>query len=243
MSVSGFELRPAVMPSLPIPRAILNRSVDAFFTHIYPSQANAILHRGSLLAEIVNETASRVLLLALCAIAADFLPEASAASRRQALGWSKEAKTLLILEDEATLDTVASALILAKYDIHHGKLHSAWNMSSIASRCALTLGLHRELSASDPTSITVRETRRRLLWGCYCLDRMTATGVPEFMVIQASSIAVKLPCEEHQYLFGQPGTTRIPVLEAEGPDDGTDDGTSMMGQYAKMMGMRSMVLR
>lgn len=63
-------------------------------------------------------------------------------------------------------------------------------------------------------SSTEQETRRRLFWACYCLDRMMSAGSPELVVFRSEHIRLQLPCDEHQYLFGIQCWT--PVINLEG---------------------------
>jgi hypothetical protein len=115
---------------------------------------------------------------------------------------------MLILEDDLTPETVATALILAKHDNNSGRFTQAFVLSSMASRMAMALGLHKELPPEHQAGTAERETRRRLMWGCYCLERMMHTGIPEFILTQASSIKIRLPCDDYQYLLGIP---RFPI--------------------------------
>jgi hypothetical protein len=192
---------------------------------------------------------STKVLLAICAVASRFLDISGSTPLQgsaQAQIWAKDAKTMLILEEDMSIDTITCALILAKNDINSGKYSSAWVLTAIANRCALALGLHRELPSDHPATGIERETRRRLMWSCYCLDRMMATGVPEFISTPASSIRIKLPCEEHHYLFGQAVDAPIPILELEMPDDPVNakiESVGLLGQYVRIMEIRTMILR
>lgn len=232
-----------------LPRALLDKHIEAYFSYVYPSQANAIIHRGTLQSGILSGTVSPKLLLAICAVASRFIHTGPGyiplQGSSQATMWAKEAKTILILEEDMSLDTVACALILAKHDINSGKFSSAWVLTSIANRCALALGLHCELPPDHPATGIERETRRRLMWGCYCLDRMMATGVPEYITTHASIFKIKLPCEEHHYLFGQPVDSPIPTLEKFIPNDPVNakmESVGLFGQYVRSLEARTMVL-
>lgn len=238
-----------------LPRHVLDQHLDAFFTYVYPCQANAFIHRGTLLRDVQSGRANEKLLLAICAIASRFLPsnQRSIPFRQdsaQAQGWAREAKTMLVLE-EMSMDTVATALLLAKYDMNSGKYGTAWMLSSIANRAALALGLHKDGGNDSKTTWVERETRRRLMWACYCLDRMMATGVPEFVFIRYEHVRMQLPCEEHQYLLGIPCVTPVPNLEGETlgigrvmPDQATPErDIGMYGHYVQIVGIRYMILK
>jgi hypothetical protein len=160
-------------------RRVIDPHIRAYFTYVYPVQGNAFIHQATLLRQVAQHRVPRKLLLALCAVSNRFLPPATPSTssqstvRRdvlQALEWAKESKTLCIVDEEITTETVAAALLLAKHDVYMAKYSSAWMMSSVANRAAMALGLHKEVVADMPW--TEREARRRLFWGCYCLDRM-----------------------------------------------------------------------
>ncbi|CAK7227525.1 hypothetical protein SBRCBS47491_006599 [Sporothrix bragantina] len=221
-----------------VPKLVLIQHIDAFFRYVYPCQANGFLHRGTLLRQFHAGTINRKVLLAVCAVSSRFVavnsgdpPSATMttgdvtaakkarkaaikAAVAQADAWAKEAKTLLILED-MTLETVVTALLLARHDIHNGLFGSAWMLSSMATRAALALGLNREqhIPQQKAISFTELETRRRLFWACYCLDRMMSTGLSDLTTLRAEHISLQLPCEEHHYIYGTPCWTAMPSVE------------------------------
>ncbi|OJJ43178.1 hypothetical protein ASPZODRAFT_1231259 [Penicilliopsis zonata CBS 506.65] len=216
-----------------IDRDILLPHLDAFFTSVYPVQGNAFIHRGTLLRDINARRADRALLLAICAIATRFLP--TAVPGREC-GWAREAKALLILEGTVSVQRVATALILAKHDIHCGRFSSAWMLAAMATRGALALGLQKQEEEEEKTFIE-RETKRRLFWACYCLDRMMAPGLPDQILIRADlADSIALPCEEHSFL-----------LAISPPRAGllcSDDGeVGLFGHYVRMMSIRYEILQ
>lgn len=234
-----------------VPKDILYDHIQIFFTHIYPCQANGFIHRGTLLRNFQSGRVDRKLLLAICTAASRFVNDAtnsvSSTTKAQTEAWAKEAKSLLILED-MTMDTVAAALLLARHEVNSGNYSSAWMLSSIATRAALALGLNKESSAdTDSLSFSEQETKRRLFWACYCLDRMMSTGSPELVVLRTDHIRLQLPCEEHQYLFGIPCWTPVVNLEVEMPSTGQEQSQGqrdigMFGQYVQIMQIRYSIL-
>lgn len=221
---------------------------------MYACQANAIIHRGTLSRDVNAGRASKKLLLSICAISSRFLEpgngrRAPLQGSSQAQAWAREAKTMLILDDDLTTETVATALILAKHDNNSGRYTQAFILSSMASRMAMALGLHKELPSEHHAGTAERETRRRLMWGCYCLERMMHTGIPEFILTQASSISVRLPCDDYQYLLGIPREMEYPNLEtglgpgAESDCAGDRESVGLLALYVELMGIRTMILR
>ncbi|KAK7415441.1 hypothetical protein QQX98_005892 [Neonectria punicea] len=236
-----------------VPKSLVHQHIQAFFSRIYPCQANGFLHRGTLLGHFQSGRLDRKLLLAICAAASRFVndPTELVSGPVQAQAWAKEAKTLLILED-MTPDTVATALVLARHEVNCGNFASAWMLSSIASRAALALGLNNESCTDDSNmSCTEQETRRRLFWACYCLDRMMSTGLSELLILRAEHIRLQLPCEEYQYMFGIPCWTPITNVEQEMPNMErlsldqlqAQADIGMFGHYVQIMQMRFCILK
>jgi hypothetical protein len=59
---------------------------------------------------------------------------------------------------------------------------------------AMALELHRELDMSSRVTPIERETRRRLFWTCYLLDRFLACGSKRPCLISDRAILLRLPC-------------------------------------------------
>lgn len=58
---------------------------------------------------------------------------------------------------------------------------------------ALGLELHREIDANAQITQMDRETRRRLFWSCYQLDRLLATGSKRPALISDDAVLLRLP--------------------------------------------------
>ncbi|KAH7137071.1 fungal-specific transcription factor domain-containing protein [Dactylonectria estremocensis] len=146
-----------------------------------------------------------------------------------------------------TTDTVAAALVLARHEINNGNFGSTWMLSSVATRAALALGLNTQGRVGEGSlSFREQETRRRLFWSCYCLDRMMSTGRPELVVLRAEHITLQLPCEEHQYSYDIPCWTPIKNLEEWMPSDGqlqAQVDIGLFGHYVQIMQMRYCMLK
>jgi hypothetical protein len=106
--------------------------------------------------------------------------------------------------------------------------------------------LHLELPADDEHTVTEREIRRRLMWGCFSLDRMMSTGVREFLITPVSSLRIRLPCDDQRFLFGIDAPTPIPALESQGDssdyDPATYEGVGILGHHLRLQGVRTMIL-
>lgn len=248
---------PLILSIHGIPRPVVDRHVEAYFTHVYPVQGNAIVHRGTLMRDIADGTSSPKVVLAICAVASRFIevtgtPRAPPQPQQYPLAgtpeanrWAAEAKASVINSD-MSLDNITAALILAKHDIYSGRFGQAFVLGAMATRMALALSLHRELPADADISRTERETRRRLMYGCYSLDRMMSTGVPEFLSVPAHSIHTRLPCNDQKYTFGIESDTPIPDLEDPNADDFSGaqlKDVGLFGQHVRIMSIRANILR
>lgn len=223
---------------------------------MYPVQANAVVHRSTLMRDIADKKAAAKLVYAICAAANRFVESGVTPSSApttvptikgtpMANGWADKAKASLLSED-ATPDSVAAALILAKHDIFAGRFSQAFILGGTATRMALQLKLHHEVEPDNPMSRTERETRRRLMWGCYSLDRMMSTGVPEYLATPAQHLKIRIPCDDQQYLFGIATNTPIPRIESEHPDEADPaqwEGVGIFGLHVRLYGIRTMILR
>jgi hypothetical protein len=69
---------------------------------------------------------------------------------------------------------------------------------------AMALELHRELDLNARVTPIERETRRRLFWTCYLLDRFLACGSKRPSLISDRAILLRLPC-----WFPSPGSLPI----------------------------------
>jgi hypothetical protein len=58
---------------------------------------------------------------------------------------------------------------------------------------AVALELHREVDIKIRVPLVERESRRRLFWTCYLMDRFTSTGSKRPCLISDKSIILKLP--------------------------------------------------
>lgn len=192
--------------SSPLPMN-LRHHIDAFFDFVAPYQANSFLHRGTLKQQIRDGRASEILLLAICAISARFLPCRSTSTSQppnlEASRWAQIATQRLMSSHDFTLNNTVAALILCKNATYNGAFNHAFLLAALANRYALKLELFDESRRSQFGESEERwvekEQRRRVMFACYCVDRMTATGMKELTFCPAESMNVQLPCEDYNY--------------------------------------------
>jgi hypothetical protein len=98
----------------------------------------------------------------------------------------------------------AYMLLSVSYFITHMHRHADSNLVASAIGMAMALELHRELDLSARVTPIERETRRRLFWTCYLLDRFLACGSKRPSLISDRAILLRLPC-----WFPNPGSLPI----------------------------------
>jgi hypothetical protein len=189
-------------------------------------------------------------LFALCALVKRFVLGGDTAKEpegdSQARSWSQTATNRLLLSNKISVDNVITAILLAKHAVCSGNYSQAFSLTAVANRQAVALGLHKELSVSDGTAWTEREARRRIMFSCYCLDRMTASGQQELTSCPAESVQIQSPCEEYNFQLAV--STSAEVANLEGLDGASGDSRSqhqvgIMGHNVRIVGMRYVTLR
>ncbi|GMK59396.1 hypothetical protein CspeluHIS016_0800020 [Cutaneotrichosporon spelunceum] len=238
-----------------IPRPIVDRHVEAFFAHVYPVQGNAVVHRGTFMRDVAEGTSSHKVVLAICAVASRFVDAIGTpgggsqytmlTGSPEANRWAAEAKADIINSD-MSIENITAALILAKHDIYSGRFSQAFVLAALATRMSLALSLHREMPAEADVPRAERETRRRLMYACYSLDRIMSTGVPEFLSVPAHLLHIRLPCAEQKFNLNMESDTPIPNLEDPGVDDFAPamlDEVGMFGQHVRLLSIRANILR
>lgn len=108
---------------------------------------------------------------------------------------------------------------------------------------AFTLQLHEEYTGSDLPVAEV-ETRRRLMWACFCLDTIVMEKTHAIETIGPASINVRLPMNERGFGLSIPSTTSIYTLPL-GPLPQravTPDDEGILAQFVKLMAVRRHLL-
>lgn len=116
--------------------------------------------------------------------------------------------------DVPNMTTVNALLILATYAAESGRGSAAWMYSGMAIRMAQELKLNIEpdfeeslppLSGpSSPSTWLEQETRRRLWWTCFIMDRYAGAAADRSMIINEKDCKVYLPATETDWVNGFP---------------------------------------
>ncbi|KAJ4299892.1 hypothetical protein N0V90_005139 [Kalmusia sp. IMI 367209] len=168
---------------------------------------------------VVIDSANRALLYIMCAHAAKFYAleysdTTSPLSREiiQMAGsqWAKMAKDMYF-SDYSTISVVKLKVLVLLHD-HEARLGNyagSFLLTGLIVRMAHALQLHTESKEQPgvPNDVSLRESRRRLMWACYMVDVWAGSGVDQLTILNEKDIKLQLPCNERQFLLQIPHVT------------------------------------
>lgn len=205
------------LPSLEIQEHL----AEVFFDCVY-GQSYLLLHKPSFMRRLKAGTVPPVLILAVCAVSARFSTHPLLNSEPPFLrgqNWAEPAATIaLSRHDEPNLTILTVFLLLGLHDFgtcHGGR---SWSFGGQAIRMAYALQLHRELdcdplpaqrntNGSQQLSFTDREIRRRIMWGCFMMDRFNSSGSRRPPMGNETFLQIQLPIKESRFQMEIPGPT------------------------------------
>ena len=231
---SSLQLDTILGPGIP-----LHALVDAFFTHVHPTQAMSFLHHGQLLRDIKEGSASPLLIRAICTVSLRFLDSADREhpdGGTLAAKWAEETKMWLVSDtDQVSLSRLAAMLCIIHHESNSGRLLSAWQWVALAARMALAMGLDssRFMAHSSCPWVT-REIARRLMWSTVSADALGSSAHAKYRLLQ-SDLDLDLPANEHSFKMGQcPETSQRLSDQVSG---------GFMASWVRLMLLRRTVLR
>ncbi|KAI9284766.1 fungal-specific transcription factor domain-containing protein [Umbelopsis sp. AD052] len=191
--------------------------VERFFSEIYPSRMFGFLHKPTFIFRLDEGHESNVdektLLLTICALATKNNHAESPELWEMGSQWANHAQQLLMASTNSiSISNLMSVILLHEHESRVGKLSTCFLLTGLAARMSQALQINLEYDfdvlCSDSTmNCTEKECRRRLMWACYLLDSMTASGVKQLQLIDESDIKIQLPCSEDNFLFERPCIT------------------------------------
>ncbi|KAA6410211.1 MAG: hypothetical protein FRX48_05632 [Lasallia pustulata] len=107
-------------------------------------------------------------------------------------GYANRARSELNI-DEPSIENLQTLLLLSLAFFAMGKGRRAYMMLSSGIGTALAQELHRECPDTTNVTYAERETRRRIFWTCYLMDRFAACGSQRPSLIADDSIFLRLP--------------------------------------------------
>lgn len=211
------------------PYDLLYGLVDLFFKHVYPWCP--ILHRqatlNSLFGDSTLDDADRILLHAIVATTLKFStdPRLTPEKRNQYHQRSKE-KVLLYGIENSSVKSLQALVILSLDVVGCSNGPPGWNLLALITRSVVQLGLSMEMYSPmvapqyasiytlraivlpEPKDWIMEESRRRLFWMIYVLDRYATVATAFEFALDEKEIDRKLPCRDDLFTRNVPVETR-----------------------------------
>lgn len=211
------------------PYDLLYGLVDLFFNHIYPWCP--ILHRqttlNSLFGDAGLEEADRIILHAIVATTLRFSTDQrlNAENRTRYHQNSKE-KVLLYGIETSSVKSLQALVILSLDVVGCSNGPPGWNMLALITRSVVQLGLSMEtyspliapphasiytlraIVLPEPKDWIEEESRRRLFWMIYVLDRYATVATAFEFALDEKEIDRRLPCRDDLFSRNVPVETR-----------------------------------
>ncbi|EME46026.1 hypothetical protein DOTSEDRAFT_147895 [Dothistroma septosporum NZE10] len=211
------------------PYDLLYALTDLFFKHI--NTWCPILHRRSTLDSLFGantlEEADRILLHSIVATTLRFStdPRLSDQARERYHATSKQ-KVLLYGLENSSVKALQALVVLALDIVGSSNGPPGWNLLALITRSVVQLGLAVESTSAsvaplipsiytlramvlpEPKSFIEDESRRRLFWMVYLLDRYGTIATAFEFALDDKEIDRKLPCRDDLFARNQPVDTR-----------------------------------
>ena len=211
------------------PYDLLYGLVDLFFKHIYPWCP--ILHRqttlNSLFGDASLDEADRIILHAIVATTLRFSTDQrlTAEKRTRHHQTSKE-KVLLYGIENSSVKSLQALVILSLDVIGCSNGPPGWNLLALITRSVVQLGLSMEtyspliapphasiytlraIVLPEPKDWIEEESRRRLFWMIYVLDRYATVATAFEFALDEKEIDRRLPCRDDLFSRNIPVETR-----------------------------------
>ncbi|CAI6088623.1 unnamed protein product [Clonostachys chloroleuca] len=102
---------------------------------------------------------------------------------------------------------VQALLLIGQYSYHHPTAWATWKTTGAAMRLAVELGLHKDPSSSNDLDALTLDTRRRVFWVAYSMDRSVsfALGMPP--CVSDGAITTEFPTVVDDALITSDGIT------------------------------------
>jgi hypothetical protein len=172
--------------------------IEAYFDKTSPSIC-VFLHKPSFLAEWSRGNIDQSLLIAVCASGLRLCTDTHD-HKLTSRTWIKYVQTNVLSKMNChSMAHLQILVLIVQFHMATGQHSEAWTLISLAARLAFTLRLNYE---NVTLELTARETRRRIVWAIYQLDRKLAGGNDDLAVCPSSKIHISLPCDYHSFLRG-----------------------------------------
>lgn len=211
------------------PYDLLYGLVDLFFKHI--NTWCPILHRQSTLNSLFGDTtleeADRIILHAVVATTVKFSTDQRlTAEKRARYHKNSKEKVLLYGIENSSVKSLQALVILALDVVGCSNGPPGWNLLALITRSVVQLGLSvesyspsvapqfasiytlRAMTLPEPKDWIEEESRRRLFWMIYVLDRYATVATAFEFALDEKEIDRRLPCRDDLYARNVPVETR-----------------------------------
>lgn len=245
------------------PYDLLYALVDLYFEHI--NTWCPILHRRTALDTFFGPTpleeADRVVLYSIVATTLRFStdPRLTDESRKRYHDSSKQ-KVLLYGLENSSVKALQALVILALDLVGSSNGPPGWKLLALITRSVVQLGLAVEPKSSlispvypsiytlravtlpEPDSWIEDESRRRLFWMVYLLDRYSTIATAFDFALDDKDIDRKLPCKDDYFLKNQPVETRAFHHSSDRVDYLSHaENVGSFGLYVEILGILSRI--
>jgi hypothetical protein len=245
------------------PYDLLYTLVDLYFEHI--NTWCPILHRRTILDTFFGpsplEEADRVVLYAIVATTLRFSNDArlNESSRKRYHDSSKQ-KVLLYGLENSSVKSIQALVILALDLVGSSNGPPGWKLLALIARSVVHLGLAVEpgsslISSAYPSIYTLRavvlpdsetwiedESRRRLFWMVYLLDRYATIATAFDFALDDKDIDRKLPCRDEYFTRNRPVETRwFASANDRREHAGHGQNVGSFGFYVEILGILSRI--
>lgn len=211
------------------PYDLLYALVDLFFKHIYPWCP--ILHRQTTLNSLFGDSsldeADKIILHAIVATTLKFStdPRLTTEKRNRYHQNSKE-KVLLYGIENSSVKSLQALVVLSLDVVGCSNGPPGWNLLALITRSIVQLGLSMEtyspmvapqyasiytlraIVLTEPKDWIEEESRRRLFWMIYVLDRYATVATAFEFALDEKEIDRRLPCRDDLFNRNVPVETR-----------------------------------
>ncbi|KAM0092267.1 hypothetical protein ACP6JD_004374 [Aspergillus fumigatus] len=245
------------------PYDLLYALVDLYFEHI--NTWCPILHRRTTLDTFFGpsplEEADRMVLYAIVATTLRFSsdPRLNEQNRKRYHDSSKQ-KVILYGLENSSVKALQALVILALDLVGSSNGPPGWKLLALITRSVVQLGLAVESKSSliapvypsiytlravilpEPGSWIEDESRRRLFWMVYLLDRYSTIATAFDFALDDKDIDRKLPCKDEYFTKNEPVETRWFQHTSERPDYlNRAENVGSFGLYVEILGIFSRI--
>ncbi|KXS20702.1 hypothetical protein M427DRAFT_51682 [Gonapodya prolifera JEL478] len=210
----GKSYRPSPRRAVVVPPPLTPNGGDApvimplitlFFSHVYPILP--FIHRSSFYEKLIPHNQHHHLLLnSIYAVSARFSTDPtllSSAKRPYEAGdtfFTRAQALLAECMNVSTVPTTQALLLLSLHAFGRGRFSQGWLYSGMAIRMAQELKMNVDYEDLPGLEKGVgwieRETRRRVWWSCFALDRQSAAAADRPYTIDEQDCHLSLPSDE-----------------------------------------------